>query len=227
MVGNTDLGYYSLARNELLNLHPWRGGEHVLDIGCGAGGNHRFLRGCNVASVTGIEMEPAPARQAASVYDHVLVGRAESLLTDLPVRPDVVICADILEHLVDPGSLVYHVARLTDPTASLLVSVPNVRHVSVLRMLLLHGQWTYEPAGIMDQTHLRWFTARSIIRLLEISGWRTVAIRPKFNTRRQEHWNTVTCGQMSAFLAEQFLLRAVKQDLSSPVVEPRRRDREM
>jgi 2-polyprenyl-3-methyl-5-hydroxy-6-metoxy-1,4-benzoquinol methylase len=209
-MGHADAGYYALSRDELLELHFWRGGEYVLDVGCGAGANHQFLRARGAQSITGIEMAIEPARQASTVYDHVLVGRVEDVLAELPTKPDVIICADILEHLAEPASIVERLAELTDPSATLLVSVPNVRHVSVLRMLVLSGEWTYQPSGIMDGTHLRWFTSQSIIELLSSCGWRTVDIRPKFNTRRQLAWNAVTRGTMAAFLAEQYLIRAVK-----------------
>lgn len=199
-------GYYSQARDELLGLHRWRGGEHVLDLGCGAGGNAPYLRAQGVASITGIEPVPAVAAVAREVYDHVLLGTAEQCLQALPVRPEVVVAADVLEHTVAPDAVLRTLLAVSAPGVRLLVSAPNVRHHSVLRMLVLHGQWRYQDEGIMDRTHLRWFTRASIQELLTSSGWAVEQTRPKFNTPRQSAWNRGTFGRAEEFLGEQWLL---------------------
>lgn len=202
----SDAGYYHQARDELLDLHRWQGGEHVLDLGCGAGGNAAYLRGRGVASITGIEPFPAVAALAREVYDNVLVGTAEQHLQSLPVRPDVVIAADVLEHTVAPDAILRTLLEVCAPDARLLVSAPNVRHHSVLRMLVLRGQWRYQEEGIMDRTHLRWFTRTSIQELLTATGWTVEQTRPKFNTPRQSSWNTRTLGRAQEFLSEQWLV---------------------
>lgn len=204
---HSDVGYYRQARDELLDLHPWQGGEHVLDLGCGAGANAPYLRGRGVASVTGIEPVPAVAAVAGEVYDHVLVGTAEEHVKALPARPDVIIAADVLEHTVAPGVVLRDLLGVSAPDARLLVSVPNARHHSVLRMLVLHGEWRYQDEGIMDRTHLRWFTRSSIQELLTSSGWTVEEVRPKFNTPRQSTWDKRTLGRAAEFLSEQWLLR--------------------
>lgn len=203
----TTLGYYQISRSELLDLHTWKGGEYVLDIGCGAGGNADYLRAKGARWLTGIEVLPEMALRARKVFDEVLEGTVEKRLDDVPEPPDVMIAADVLEHTVDPLGVLHELRRVATSGTELLVSLPNVRHISVLRMLVIKGDWTYSDSGILDRTHLRWFTRRSALRLLEDGGWRVDLVEPKFNTSKQARWNTRTHGFAVEFLAEQLLFR--------------------
>src|ERR1035437_875678 len=144
----TTLGYYQISRSELLDLHTWKGGEYVLDIGCGAGGNADYLRAKGARWLTGIEVLPEMASRARKVFDEVLEGTVEKRLNDVPEPPDVVIAADVLEHTVDPLGVLHELRRVATSGTELLVSLPNVRHISVLRMLVIKGDWTYSDSGI-------------------------------------------------------------------------------
>jgi len=85
-------------------------------------------------------------------------------------RFDVIIFADVLEHVAEPASLLRIAAKGLKPGGFILVSVPNVAHWSV-RLRLLFGRFEYADVGIMDATHLRWFTAKTIRGLLKRSGF--------------------------------------------------------
>lgn len=200
-------GYHQISRQELLDLHRWQGGENVLDIGCGAGGNAQYLRAKGAGQLTGIEILTDKAALAREVFDLVLEGPVEQRLADVPERPDVIVVADVLEHTVDPLSVLRALRQVAVPCAELLVSLPNVRHISVLRMLVIKGDWAYRDSGIMDRTHLRWFTRRSAVDLLTEGGWTVEVVQPKFNTPKQVRWNTRTRGRAMDFLAEQLLFR--------------------
>ncbi len=207
IAGATPLGYYEINRSELLDLRAWKGGEHVLDIGCGAGGNASYLRAKGVRLLTGIEVLPEMASRARTVFDEVLEGTVEARLADVPEPPDVVIAADVLEHTIDPLAVLLELRKVATSATELLVSLPNVRHVSVLCMLVLRGNWSYRDSGIMDRTHLRWFTRRSALELLAAGGWRVDIVEPKFNTPKQVRWNARTRGRAVEFLAEQLIFR--------------------
>lgn len=162
--------YYEQGRSELVALLPARLGR-VLDVGCGGGGVGRAIR-ARADELVGIEVDPVAAERARAAYDSVLVGPAEEILAGTDTRFDTILAYDLLEHLVDPGALLRRLREAAAPGALLHVSVPNARHVSLLRDLVLRGTFGYTAWGHRDNTHLRWFTRRDLVALLAETGWR-------------------------------------------------------
>jgi O-antigen biosynthesis protein len=162
--------YFEFERPEVLALVP-ASARRVLDVGCGAGRFGAALKARQGATVVGIELDGEAAGEARRRLDEVLVGDVERLEPGFaPGSFDAVVCADVLEHLRSPQRLLRRVRGWLAPGGLLVASVPNVRHHSVVRSLL-DGNWTYEPAGLLDRTHLRFFTRRALARLLEQSGF--------------------------------------------------------
>ena len=156
--------YFGHARPEVLALVP-ETARAVLDIGCGAGRLGEALKARQQAEVVGVELNPAAAQSARQRLDQVFVGDVEAL--ELPFSPgrfDAIVCGDILEHLREPERLLRHARAWLAPDGALIASIPNVRHHSVVRSVL-EGNWTYESAGLLDRTHLRFFTRREIEKL--------------------------------------------------------------
>lgn len=143
----------------------------VLDIGCGEGGVGRRVREKGATWVSGVELEPAAAERAAEAYDEVLGGRVEERLDQLNGPFDTILAYDVLEHLVDPWELLRRLHAVAAESARLHVSVPNARHWSLARDLLVRGTFGYAPAEHRDVTHLRWFTRRDLVAALESTGW--------------------------------------------------------
>ena len=168
--GSQDPFYFGHARPEVLALMP-ETVRVVLDIGCGAGRLGEAIKARQPAEVVGIELNAAAAAAARRRLDQVFVGDVEGL--DLPLPPgrfDAIICGDILEHLRDPDRLLRQARAWLAPGGSLIASIPNVRHRSVVRSVL-EGNWTYESAGLLDRTHLRFFTRREIEKLFFRAGF--------------------------------------------------------
>ena len=168
--GSQDPFYFGHARPEVLALIP-ETARAVLDIGCGAGRLGEAIKGRQPAEVVGIELNEAAATAARRRLDQVFVGDVEVL--DLPLPPgrfDAIVCGDILEHLRDPDRLLLKARAWLAPGGSLIASIPNVRHHSVVRSVL-EGNWTYESAGLLDRTHLRFFTRREIEKLFFRAGF--------------------------------------------------------
>jgi 2-polyprenyl-3-methyl-5-hydroxy-6-metoxy-1,4-benzoquinol methylase len=143
----------------------------VLDVGCGTGAVGRGLRAAGAESLTGIELVPEVGARARDVYDAVLIGPVEDRLDDLDGPFDTILCLDVLEHLSDPGAVLRRLRELAAPGGRLQVSVPNARHVSLLRDLVFKGTFGYTDWGHRDRTHLRWFTRRDIAAEVAAAGW--------------------------------------------------------
>ncbi len=154
---------------EVLDLVP--PGVSCLDIGCGEGGWGVELRQKGVTRLVGVEVDPRLA-EAAVEYDHVAVGPIESLDLEALGRFDLVVAADVLEHLSDPWDTLSRFRGCVAPGGQLLVSVPNARCVEITVPLVLRGRFDYEDGGgLMDRGHLRWFTRRSLTADLLAAGW--------------------------------------------------------
>jgi 2-polyprenyl-3-methyl-5-hydroxy-6-metoxy-1,4-benzoquinol methylase len=118
-------------------------------------------------------MSAKAAKRAADVLTQVLTGNIDAI--DLPFPPDtfdLLILGDVLEHLVDPGASLARLVPLLKPGGQVLASVPNIAHWQVVAGLIL-GRFDYTDQGVMDRTHLRWFTPKSLRALLESAGLET------------------------------------------------------
>ena len=141
-------------------------------MGCGAGLLGRSLKQRQPCTVYGVEINGAAAKKAETWLDRVWVGDIEWIDLDLsPQSLDVIVCGDVLEHFRDPRAALRCLSRYLKSDGRLIASIPNVAHHSVLRGLLA-GNWNYEPAGLLDETHLRFFTAREIEKLFFRAGFR-------------------------------------------------------
>lgn len=151
-------------------------GARVLDVGCGTGELTALVRDECGARVVGVEPDPLRAARARErgieVHEGVLTPSLASALGTF----DVVLYADVLEHLVDPLGELEKAAQFLAPDGVTIISVPNVAHWSV-RVNLLRGRFNYAPTGIMDATHLRWFTSRTLLQLLKRAGFTPVQIK--------------------------------------------------
>jgi SAM-dependent methyltransferase len=151
-------------------------GARVLDVGCATGYLAAELarRGC---TVDGIEFDPAAAEQARAHCREVVVGdleaptvraEVERMLAD--TRPDTIICADVLEHLRDPWAVLAWLRTLLAPGGRAVISVPNIAHWTA-RRALLRGRFDYTNYGLLDRTHLRFFTRASAVELARRAGF--------------------------------------------------------
>jgi 2-polyprenyl-3-methyl-5-hydroxy-6-metoxy-1,4-benzoquinol methylase len=163
--------YGGVVNHGLLAL--FRPGIRVLDVGCGTGGWAPALRAKGARQLVGVEFAPAAADQAELVYDRVVREPVEDLSWDQlgGEEFDTIIAADVLEHLVDPWRELGRWTEWLAPGGELVLSVPNLRYFRLL-LALVRGRFDYSDAGgLMDRTHLRWFTRASLGDDLAASGW--------------------------------------------------------
>lgn len=141
--------------------------RNVLEVGCSAGG---FFVNLNKAeNIWGIEPDAGMAESipAEKYHARILVGRYEDVETELPDNYfDLIVCNDVIEHMLDPGRFLESVKAKMTSDGSLVGSIPNVRYYRNLYNLLFKKDWKYEEKGILDRTHLRFFTEKSVKRLL-------------------------------------------------------------
>jgi methionine biosynthesis protein MetW len=156
--------------------------DRVLDVGCGTGSVARLLADACQARIVGIEPDEVRAAMAASRGLDVHVGCLSSDLIQRIGQFDVVLFADVLEHLPNPYSELVRAREALRPRGRVILSVPNVAHWSV-RVDILRGRFRYQSSGIMDATHLRWFTADGIRSLVTSAGFEVTYYRAAAGTR--------------------------------------------
>jgi len=169
-------------------------GSRVLDVGCGTGSVSRIIADTRNAKIIGIEPDSHRAAAACArgleVYQELFTPAIVQRLEPF----NVILFADVLEHVADPGSFLQLARRALLPGGRVVASVPNVAHWSV-RLDLLRGRFEYQPAGIRDSTHLRWFTADTVRSLFETNGLRVISLQhtagvglPDYENRRPWRW---------------------------------------
>jgi 2-polyprenyl-3-methyl-5-hydroxy-6-metoxy-1,4-benzoquinol methylase len=151
--------------------------ESVLDVGCYSGAFGELLKSARPGvRVVGIEPNPDAASIANTHLDRVHVSAFPC--AELDEKFDAISFNDVLEHLVDPGSALQSCISVLNPGGVVVASLPNVRHYSVVAPLVLRGTWRYKDAGILDRTHLRFFTASSMRDLFEENGFEVLDLQP-------------------------------------------------
>jgi SAM-dependent methyltransferase len=203
-------GYYSNRRPDLVAMLPRPFGR-VLDVGCGSGAVGRQLREEQAQELVGIELDPEAASQARQAYESVITGSVEEALGELDGVFDTILCYDVLEHLVDPWSVLRRMRTLAAPGARLQVSVPNARHISLFWDLIFKGTFGYtRTGGHRDDTHLRWFTRRDIVDAIGQAGWNVIAVSNKRLSAPRRALSRLTFGRSDEFLVFQWYVLATR-----------------
>jgi len=199
-------GYYSQHREEMLQFIP-KDARLMLDVGCGDGSFGRLVKEIIKAEVWGVELNSEAASIAHTKIDNILAGDISRVISDLPdSKFDCIVFNDTLEHLADPFSILLEIKKKLSAKGVVVCSVPNVRFIFTLYQLLVKKQWKYENAGILDKTHLRFFTKKSITNTLETLGYKILKIKGIHGIRLWKFWllNVVSLGYLNDTRYEQF-----------------------
>jgi O-antigen biosynthesis protein len=174
----TDVDLENKNSSHTLIVELVGGDKHVLDLGSSTGYLAKALeeRGCRV---TGVEIDPEAARQAEAHCERVIVGNIESLDLDAELDEesfDVIVFGDVLEHLKDPLQALRRFKPFLHTEGYVVASIPNIAHGSV-RLALMQGRFPYRPLGLLDNTHLRFFTRETVEQLFKDAGFLIAELR--------------------------------------------------
>lgn len=214
--------YYLHARPEVVALVPLTA-QRILDVGCGAGGLSAALKTRQPAEIHGIEIVQGAAEHARLHLDHVWNSAIEEALPHLPdSHYDCIVIADVLEHLLDPLFVLAELKKKLKSTGRLVASIPNIQNWDVLAELL-QGKWDYSSDGILDRTHLRFFTRKSVQEVFWSAGFRIVSLSTTHRGEMPPHALLDTMENLGLSAKEletdggtfQFLIEAEVPDLSA------------
>jgi len=207
--------YFGRVRSEILPHLPARL-NRMLDVGCGEGVTSAYIKEQRptLQWMGGIELVPDAASKAATVLDKVWCGDIERLNFDAEIPAgslDVILCLDVLEHLVDPWAMVRRLSPLLHPQGQLVISVPNVRNWKFIRDLLFRGRFRYADAGLLDRTHLRFFVRETARELAEVGGLKVATLanaHPWKSNEARRVLSTLTGGALDDLMIKQFVVVA-------------------
>lgn len=206
-------GYHALVRTDALRLVDAQAGA-VLDLGGGIGATSAALKAEGRASR--VVLADLVADNPHPLVDVAFSGDLEdpALLDQILGNEgpfDTILCVDVLEHLRDPWMVVARLTGALAPGGAIVTSLPNARNYQLVLPLVLRGRFDLADAGIMDRTHMRWFTRITAIEMMTGSGLRLEAVEDKLlGGRRHVLINRATLGVFRRFLEAQYLMRVRK-----------------
>jgi glycosyltransferase involved in cell wall biosynthesis/SAM-dependent methyltransferase/Tfp pilus assembly protein PilF len=192
--------YYKNIRHDLIPLVP-ENANCILEVGCAEGMTGNELKKRPGVFVAGIENNETAAEMARKVLDDVITGDIECM--DIPYSPttfDCIIFADVLEHLVNPLAVLRKMSKILKKDGTVIMSIPNVQFYGVVHQLI-EGNWTYQKEGILDETHLRFFTFKEIEKLVKEAGLSIQRIEetldPQYEKFLNENHTALKLGRLS------------------------------
>jgi len=207
-----DNDYYSHIRDDLIQMIEGEG-NRILDIGCGEGHTGWTLKKSGKAKeVVGIELIEGPAQIAESRLDKVIQGNVEDMT--LPFQSeyfDYIILADVVEHLIDPWRVIKELSRFLSRKGFLIASIPNIGYWRVLKDLILFDKWEYQKEGILDRTHLRFFTKKSMMAMMKEAGLEVEVIKDRRSEgTKAKLFNLVTLGIFRKYFESAYIIKCRK-----------------
>lgn len=205
-----DRGYFGIIKHHVIDKIEKKSLGHILDIGGGDGATSRYLIQQGRAR-TAVIIDPYAH---ASDEEHIKFIKksveTENFLETVSEAKEpfqTVLCLDVLEHLVNPWTVLANINAIHHPEGDLIVCMPNARYMSLVVPLVLFGRFDYQKSGIMDRTHIRWFTRATTIELIEGAGYEINKI-DAYIDKRVRLFNKLTFGAFRRFFEYQYIIQA-------------------
>lgn len=151
--------------------------KKVLEVGCASGVQTRYMREVLSCSITGVEIDAVAAEDARPFCERLVIGNIEHLaLSEMlgPEQFDVITFADVLEHLYDPTEVLRKVRPLLSKNGRILASIPNITHAAIC-WEIAHGRFDYQKFGLLDNTHIRFFSKKNVAKMFCDAGYEVVS----------------------------------------------------
>lgn len=216
-----DPAYFSNVRMDIISLLTANPQQKILEIGAGAGNTLVYIKEKKLAAeVMGVELMNMPAsNQQNKAIDNFQIADIEKENIAAPKEYfDIVICADVLEHLADPWTMVSKIASHLKSNGRFIVSMPNIREIKTIYKILYKADFKYEPSGgILDKTHLRFFCKKNIRQLLTTDNLQPIYNTPNFllksvpDGKKRRIINLLSFGLFENLLTVQYIFIAQKK----------------
>lgn len=213
--------YYSRSRREIRSLLPSRA-SRILEVGPGAGFTLMWLKLIYPAATTfGVELNQALEADLQEHADVAMIGDIDDLISRVDSKFDLILLLDVLEHVPDPTRTLQAITRsLLMDGGRVIVSVPNIAHLSVTLPLLFQRRFAYTDSGILDRTHLKFFVEDTAVKLLNDSN---LVVKDGLITGiegpRSKMLDSLTLGALSHYLAKQYVMAG--EPTGEPIAQPK------
>lgn len=211
-------GYYANIRHDLVNfLGNGPKALRVMEIGAGYGETLHYLKQQGIAAeAVGLDIfEDIKNRENYKPVDRFIFGDIEKV--DFPEYEayfDIIFLADVLEHLIEPIGVLEKVKYYLKIDGAIIVSMPNIRHYSAFKKIFIQGNFRYEPSGLFDYTHMRFYCKKNMEELLQKGGFTIVETKSSIKNYKGKSGakvlNKVTFGLLEQYLSIQYFFKAIK-----------------
>lgn len=200
------MDYYHFVRREIKPLLP-KNPSRILDVGAGAGSTLNWLKTLFPKSeTTGVEASARLGDELRQNVDIAIIGQISDCFDQLKTY-DLILLLDVLEHVPDPTNTLRKLASVLQPSGQVIVSLPNISHLSVSIPLLLQRKFTYQDAGILDRTHLTFFVEDTAVKLLNDANFVvTRGLISGLTGPRSMFIDRISFGLLRHHLAKQYIM---------------------
>ena len=205
--------YFSQVRSEIEDLLP-NYSKETLDIGCGDGATLEWIKAIKRCEKTyGIEISESSYLKAKKILDETLnINIEKEKNFFMEKKFDLILVLDVIEHLIDPWKFLNLIKSRLNEGGSIIISVPNIRHYSILKDLIFFGNWEYSQSGILDRTHLRFFTKKTLKKIFEKEKLNIEMLKkyPIDYSGKAKILNKISFNLFSDFLTQQYIFKLKK-----------------
>ena len=213
------MDYYHFVRREIKPLLP-ESPARVLEVGAGSGATLKWLKTLSPnTETTAVELNPALLGELKQNADIVIVGPIDQKIPQLKTY-NLILLLDVLEHLPDSTTTLQALSKLLEPGGQVIVSVPNIAHLSVSIPLLMQRSFNYQDAGILDRTHLRFFVEETAVKLLNDANLEvTAGLISGIQGPKAKMLDLLSFGLLRQHLAKQYIMLGQLSDRK--IAQPR------